>query len=77
MCTTYRLGALISLIGALCVIVMGRQWIIYCYTVERLTSCGALSLELLGFRGFPHDRWQISSLVGGIGWGSTHLASGI
>ena len=73
---TYRLGALISLTGALCVVV-GRQWIVCCYTVERLIGCGALSVKLLGFRGFPHVWWQIFYLVGGIGWGSTHLTFGI
>ena len=70
---TCGLGALISLTSALCVIVVMRQWIICYYTIERLISYRALSLELLGFYGFPHVRWQISSLVGGIGWGSTHL----
>ena len=51
---TCGLGALILLTGVLCVIVVGRQWIIYCYIVERLISCGALSLEFLGFHGSPH-----------------------
>ena len=53
---TCGLGALISLTSALYVIVVGRPWIIFCYTVEMLIGCGALSLELLGFRGFPHVR---------------------
>ena len=39
--------------------------------------CGVLSLELLGFRGFFQDQLQISFLVSGIGWGSTHLTFGI
>ena len=52
---TCSLGASTSLTGALCVVV-GRQWIICCYTVERLIGCGALSVKLLGFRGFPHVR---------------------
>ena len=51
---TCGLGALISLTGALCVVAVGRQWIICCFTMERLIGCGVLSLELLGFRGFPH-----------------------
>ena len=41
---TYDLRALIWLIGALCVAVMGRQWIICCYIVEMFIGCGALSL---------------------------------
>ena len=71
-----KLGALILLIGAICVVV-GRQWIICYYTVERFIGCGALSLELLGFRGFSHVLWLIFSLVRGIGWKSTHLTFGI
>ena len=67
-------GVLISLIGASCVIAVGRQWIICCYIV---TICGVLSLKLLGFHGSSQDRLQISFLVGGIGWGSIHLTFGI
>ena len=74
---TCRLGALISLTSALCVIVVERQWIICYYTIERLIGCGALSLKLLGFRGFPHVRWQIFYLVGGTSGGSIQLAFGI
>ena len=72
---TCGLGALTSLTGALCVVVV-RQWIICCYIVKRLTSYGALSLEFLGFHGFPHVQCQIFYLVGGIGWGSIHLTFG-
>ena len=74
---TCGLGVLVSLTGALCVVVVGRQWIICCYIVERLIGCRDLSLELLGFHGFLHVRWQVFHLVGGIGWGSTHLTFGI
>ena len=55
----------------------GRQWIICCDTMERLIGCETLSLELLGFCGFPHVRWLIFYLVGGIGWRSIHLTFGI
>ena len=64
---TCGLGALTSLIGALCVVAMVRQWIICCYIVERLIGCGALSLGVLGFHGFPHGWCQTFYLVGGIG----------
>ena len=74
---TFGLGALTSLTGILCVVVVGRQWIIYCYVVERLIGCGAVSLEFLGFHGSPHVKCQIFYLVGGIGWGSIHLIFGI
>ena len=53
---TCGLEALILLTGALCVVVVVRQWIICCYSVERLIGCGASSLGLLGFHGFPHIR---------------------
>ena len=65
---TCRLGALTSLTGVLCVVVVGRPWIICCYIVERLISCGALSLEFLRFHGSPNVRCQIFFLIGGIGW---------
>jgi len=42
-----------SLIGVLCVSVVGRQWITCCYIVERLFGCGVLSIESLGFLGSP------------------------
>ena len=71
-----RLRGLTSLIGALCVVAVVRQWIICCYIVERLISYGALSLGFLGFHGFPHVRYQIFYLGGGIGWGSIHLTFG-
>ena len=74
---TCGLGALTLLIGALCVIVVVRPWIICCYIVERLIGCGALSLGFFGYHGFPHVRCQIFILVGGIGWGSIHLTFGI
>ena len=47
------------------------------HCVGRLIVYGVLSLELLGFHGFSQDRLKISFLVGGIGWGSTHLTIGI
>ena len=74
---TCGLGALTSLTSVLCVVVVGRQWNICCYIVERLIGCGALSLEFLGFHGSPRVRCQIFLLVGGIGWGSIHLTFGI
>ena len=74
---TCGLGALTLLIGALCVIAVVRQWIICCYIVERLIGCGALSLGVLGFHGFPHVRCQTFYLVGGIGWGRMHPTFGI
>ena len=74
---TFGLGALTSLTGILCVVVVGRQWIICCYVVERLIGCGAVSLEFLGFHGSLHVKCQIFYLVGGIGWGSIHLIFGI
>ena len=64
---TYGLEALILLTGALCVVAVVRQWIIYCYIVERLIGCGALFLGFLGFHRFPHVRCLIFFLVGGIG----------
>ena len=73
---TCGLGDLTSLIGALCVVVVGKQWIICCYIVEKLISCGALSLEFLGFRGSPHVQCQIFYLFGGIGWGNIYLTFG-
>ena len=48
-----------------------------CYIVGRLIVGGALSLVLLGVRGFSQNWLQISFLVVGIGWGSIHLAFGI
>ena len=58
---TCGLGALTLLTSALCVAVV-RQWIICCYIVEMLIGCGALSLGVLGFHGFPHVRisWDFS-----------------
>ena len=73
---TCSLGVLISSTGALCVVVVVRQWIICCYIAERLLGYGALSLGFLRFPGFPHVRCQIFYLVGGIGWGSILLTSG-
>ena len=57
-----------SLIGVLCVVVVGNQWITCCYTVERLIGCGALSTEPMGFLGFPLVGCLIFFLAGGIGW---------
>ena len=61
---TCGLGALTLFTGVLCVIVVGRQWIICCYIVKRLIGCGVFSLEFLGFHRFYHVRWQIFYLVG-------------
>ena len=61
-----KVGVLISLIDASCVVAVRRQWIICCYIVTRLIICGVLSLELTGFHGSSQDRSQISFLVGGI-----------
>ena len=52
----YRVEALILLTGALCVGVMGRQWIICYFIVERLIGCGIWFLDLLGFHGSCQDR---------------------
>ena len=71
-----RIGGLILLTSASCVVVE-RWWIICCYIVGRLIVYGTLSLVLLGFRGFSQDWLQISCFVGGIDWGSIHLAFGI
>ena len=69
--------ALILLIDALCVVVMGRRWII-CYSiVKKLISCGAWFLDILGFHGSCLDRLQVLFLVGGIGLESTLLTFGI
>ena len=69
-------GVLTLLTGALCVVAVVRQWIIYCYIMKRHISYGALPLIFLGFLGFPLVRCQIFYLVGGIGWGSIPLTSG-
>ena len=75
--TICRVEALILLTGALCVIVIGRQWII-CYSIlKKLISCGAWFLDLLGCHGSCQDRLQILFLVSGIGLESTLLAFGI
>ena len=73
---TYGLEALILLTGALCVVAVVRQWIICCYIVERLISCGVLFFGFLGFLRPSHVRCQIFFLVGGIGWESIHLTFG-
>ena len=65
------------LTGALCVAVVGRQEIICCVTMRRLSGGGALSLDPLGFLGYYQVRLHIYFLTGGIGWGSTYLTFGI
>ena len=65
------------LTGALCVVVMGRQWIICYFIAVRLIGCGVWFLDLLEFHGSCQDRLQILSLVGGIGLESIRLAFGI
>ena len=59
-----------SLIGVLCVVVVGRQWITCCYIVVRLIGCGVLSIEPLGFLGSPLVGCLIFLLASGIGWGN-------
>ena len=56
---TCGLGALTSLSGVLCVVVVRRQWIICCYIVERLIGCGVLFFGFLGFHGSSHVQCQI------------------
>ena len=68
--------ASILLIGALCATVMGRRWIICFFIGEKLFSCGAWFLDLLGFLGFCQDWLQIRSSVGGTGLESTLLEFG-
>ena len=61
------------LTGALCVIVMGRRWIIcYCIMV-RLTGCGVWCLDLLGFLGSCQD--QLRTLFGWWNWPKKHSSS--
>ena len=69
--------ALILLIGVFCAAVMGRRRITCLFIVEKLFSCGAWSLDLLGFLGSCQDQLQILSLVSGIGLGSICLVFGI
>ena len=69
--------ASILLIGALCAAVMGRRWIICFFIVEKLFSCGAWFLDLLGFLGSCQDRLHIRFSVGGIGLESTLPEFGI
>ena len=72
----YGVEVSILLIGALCATVMGRRWTICFFIVEKLFSCGAWCLDLLGSLGFCQDRLQIHSSVGGIGLESTPLEFG-
>ena len=72
----YGVEASILLIGALCAAVMERRWIICFFIAEKLFSCGAWFLDLLGFLGFCQDRLQIHSSVGEIGLESTLLEFG-
>ena len=74
---TRDLGALILWIGALCVIIVGRQWINYYFIVRRLIGCEVLFLHPLEFRGSYLEQFQIYFLARGIGWQSTRLTSGI
>ena len=69
--------ALILLIGVFCVVVMGRRRITCFFIVEKLFSCGAWFLDLLGFLRSCQDRLQIRFLIGGIGLENTLLAFGI
>ena len=65
------------LTDTLCVVVMGRLWIICYYIVVRLTGCGFWCLDLLGLHGSCQDQWRILSLIGGIGLESIRLVFGI
>ena len=69
--------ASILLIGAFCAAVMGRRRITCFFIVEKLFSCGAWFLDLLGFLGSCQDRLQIRFSVGGTGSESTLLEFGI
>ena len=60
--------------GVSCVAIMGRQWTVYCYIVERLIGCGVWCLDLSGFLGSCQDRLPILYLVGGTGLESICLA---
>lgn len=71
----WGIAVLLLLTGMLCVVVMERQWTIY--IDRRPISCGALLLNLLGFRGFYQEWCQIFSSIGGIDWGSTCQVFGI
>ena len=73
----WDLGVLILLIGVLCVVVVGRLWVIYRFIVKRLIGCRVLFLNLLGFHESYLEWFLICFLVGGIGWGSTCLTLGI
>ena len=55
----------------------GGLWVICYFIMRRLIGCGALFLDCLGCRRSYHEWFQISSLVGGLGWGSTCQAFGI
>ena len=75
--TICEVKGLILLASALCVVVMGRRWIICYFVMERLIGCGVWFSDLLGFHGFCQGQLQILFLVGGIGLESTRLAFGI
>ena len=70
-------GAWILWIGALCVVVVRRQWTTYFFIVRLLIGCGALFLRLLDCCGSYLDQFQICFLAGGIGWESICPRSGI
>ena len=69
--------ALILLIDALCAVVMGRQWIICFFIVEKLFNYGAWFLDILGSLRSCQVRLQRCFSVGGIGLESTLLEFGI
>ena len=50
--TICKVEGLILLTSALCVVVMGRRWIICYFAMERLISYGVWFSDLLGFHGF-------------------------
>ena len=75
--TFYGVEALILLIGVSCAGVMGSRRITCFFTVEKLFSCGAWFLDLLGFLGTCLDRLQTRFAAGGTGSKSTLLGFGI
>lgn len=49
------------LIGVLCVVVVGRLWIICCFIVKGLISCGALFWGFVGLtkNSFRYSPWLV------------------
>lgn len=68
--TIWGKKVLLLLIGVLCIVVVERQWIIYCFIVRMLISCSVLSSYPLEFLGSYQEWYQIFFLVGGVDWGA-------